>query len=194
MPETALRMKERIVVCATELFMEKGYRATTLNDILQEAGIARGTLYHHFDSKEDLLCTVAERIKARYLDVIKEAAADRGKDVLQRMADIDEGMISLPETEWIRRELRSLDVDASLILNVLRSSLEEALPYYAQMVEEGVEQGVIVTPHPQTAAMLLPMINLMVLQMEEDAAGRMDYFRRLMLESVDTKSYHQLGK
>ncbi len=189
MPNPPLRVKDRIVECATELFMEKGYRPTTLNDILEKADIARGTFYHHFDSKDDLLYTVAERIKRRYLDLIRTEAEDKDKDVLQRLRHIDEGINALAETEWIRKEIRRSDVDPSLTLNVLRSSVEEALPYYAAMVEEGARQGVLRTPHPGTASMLMPMLNLMSLHLEQSDIERLDHFRRLMLEAVDMNGH-----
>jgi AcrR family transcriptional regulator len=43
-----------MVVLAGELFAEKGYRATTVREIADAAGILSGSLYHHFDSKESI--------------------------------------------------------------------------------------------------------------------------------------------
>ena len=47
--------KNEILDVAGKLFGKKGYDATSTNDILKEIGIARGTLYYHFKSKEDIL-------------------------------------------------------------------------------------------------------------------------------------------
>ena len=47
--------KEEILDAAERLFGTKGFDNTSTGDILQEVGIARGTLYYHFKSKEDIL-------------------------------------------------------------------------------------------------------------------------------------------
>src|SRR5215831_11819100 len=46
--------RAHLVVLAGELFAEKGYRATTVREIAEAAGILSGSLYHHFDSKESI--------------------------------------------------------------------------------------------------------------------------------------------
>lgn len=47
--------RERILISAARLFRERGYRATTVRDIASEVGILSGSLFHHFDSKEQML-------------------------------------------------------------------------------------------------------------------------------------------
>ena len=46
--------RARMVALAGELFAQKGYRATTVREIADAAGILSGSLYHHFDSKESI--------------------------------------------------------------------------------------------------------------------------------------------
>ena len=58
--EAAERRKE-ILDAAEQLFAAKGYDKTSTNDILEKVGIARGTLYYHFKSKEDILDAVIDR-------------------------------------------------------------------------------------------------------------------------------------
>jgi TetR/AcrR family transcriptional regulator, cholesterol catabolism regulator len=43
-----------VVQLAGELFAQKGFRATTVREIAEAAGILSGSLYHHFDSKESI--------------------------------------------------------------------------------------------------------------------------------------------
>lgn len=53
--EQAARSRQRLVDVALRLFVEQGYEATSVSDILREAGMARGALYHHFpDGKRQL--------------------------------------------------------------------------------------------------------------------------------------------
>jgi AcrR family transcriptional regulator len=60
--------KEEIVQIAGDLFARRGFAATTVREIADEAGILSGSLYHHFDSKE----AIAEDILSRYYDGMAE--------------------------------------------------------------------------------------------------------------------------
>lgn len=69
---------------ARELFGERGYEHTSIEDILKAAGIARGALYHHFHSKTDLFDAVVE---ALLVDIARQtdAAARRADTPLERL-------------------------------------------------------------------------------------------------------------
>ena len=58
----AAERKNEILDAAEELFAARGYEATSTGDILDRVGIARGTLYYHFRSKEEILDALTERI------------------------------------------------------------------------------------------------------------------------------------
>lgn len=59
MSNTKIGAKEKIINAAWELFREKGYEETTLQDIIDKSGTSRGAFYHHFRAKEDLLFRMA---------------------------------------------------------------------------------------------------------------------------------------
>src|SRR5215475_11196336 len=66
-----------IVSAAAKVFRTKGYHAATVRDIAEEVGILKGSLYHHFASKEDLLyLVVKEPIAQMYRAIAEIAAAD----------------------------------------------------------------------------------------------------------------------
>ena len=58
----AKERKNEILDVAERLFCTKGFDNTSTNDILKEIGIARGTLYYHFKSKEEILDAMIERL------------------------------------------------------------------------------------------------------------------------------------
>lgn len=63
-----LSTRERIVESALALFAEQGFDATSVNQIVLGAGVAKGALYHHFASKDDLLYEVYRELVDRQLD------------------------------------------------------------------------------------------------------------------------------
>lgn len=53
--------KERIVLAAGDLFLEKGFQQTTVRDLANAVGIQSGSLFHHFQNKEAILAAVMAR-------------------------------------------------------------------------------------------------------------------------------------
>jgi AcrR family transcriptional regulator len=60
--KSAEERKNEILDVAAALFAEKGYDNASTNDIIEKIGIARGTLYHHFGSKEEILDALVDRM------------------------------------------------------------------------------------------------------------------------------------
>ena len=58
----AAERKNEILDAAEELFAARGYEETSTGDILDRVGIARGTLYYHFRSKEEILDALIGRL------------------------------------------------------------------------------------------------------------------------------------
>ena len=61
----ALKLGDRILDVATELFLEEGYGATSIESVAGRAGISKRTFYHRFDDKAELFAAVAHRIIER---------------------------------------------------------------------------------------------------------------------------------
>jgi AcrR family transcriptional regulator len=70
-----------MVAIAAELFAQKGYRATTVREIADAAGILSGSLYHHFDSKEsigdEILSGFINDVLVNYRAAVVEASDPR---------------------------------------------------------------------------------------------------------------------
>lgn len=59
-------VKEQLVEGASQVLLERGYHAASVGDIVAAAGIPKGSVYNHFDSKEDLAMEVVRRYVASY--------------------------------------------------------------------------------------------------------------------------------
>jgi len=77
-PAVSSERRADLVRLAADLFAEKGFRATTVREIADAAGILSGSLYHHFDSKE----SIGDEILSGFLDEVladyRTAVADGG--------------------------------------------------------------------------------------------------------------------
>jgi AcrR family transcriptional regulator len=66
-----------LIDVARKNFTEHGYAATSIDDIIQQAGVARGALYHHFAGKEALFRAVYETVEAEVVSRVMEVAASQ---------------------------------------------------------------------------------------------------------------------
>ncbi len=97
---------QRILAAARELFMQHGYRAVSISDIVKAAGITRPTLYYHFADKEALYAAMA-------LQVIDEMNADMEALVLahpttqERLLAIAQMVFAMPDgdTRLMRHQI-----------------------------------------------------------------------------------------
>ena len=80
-----IRLNE-LMTAAEKLFLAKGVEATTINEIVKEAQVAKGTFYHYFSSKNDMLVALGERYTADFLARLQKALdACPDHDWLQRL-------------------------------------------------------------------------------------------------------------
>jgi AcrR family transcriptional regulator len=86
--------REQLVVEATRLFAERGFEATSVEAVLDAAGVSRGSLYHHFKSKDALFEAVLDAEEARIGEATMLAALGAGDDPV---AQLRAGAL-----EWIR--------------------------------------------------------------------------------------------
>ena len=77
--------RNEILDVAERLFVTKGFDQTSITDILNEIGIARGTLYYHFKSKEDILDAIISRITKKLVAQAEAIAGQKEIPVLQRL-------------------------------------------------------------------------------------------------------------
>ena len=97
-PEPTLTRGEntraQIMQAAHDLFLEKGYSATSIRQIARRAGIALGGIYNHFDSKEDIFAAIfAERHP--YLQIIPILDGAQGDNLEDLLRDVANRMVAV---------------------------------------------------------------------------------------------------
>lgn len=85
--ESLNRKKDRILESAKKLFSVFGVRKTTVDEIAVKARIAKGTIYNHFSSKEEIYEEIARRESIAVLDRMKESVAEgkTSRECLKKM-------------------------------------------------------------------------------------------------------------
>jgi AcrR family transcriptional regulator len=153
--------KNEILDVAERLFAEKGFDHTSTNDIIHEIGIARGTLYHHFKSKEEILDAIVERIRCEKIAQAAAIVADRKVPLLERLTgsvlalNIDSGVGAEVLTQMHQPQ------NALLHQKVQERVINGVVPLIAQLVEEGNTIGMFDTKYPLDAAEMILVYSYM---------------------------------
>lgn len=94
--------REKLVETAADLFWRQGYTRTGIADILQATGVLRGSLYHFFPTKEDLLVATLEWRKAMLWPDVIQPVFERISDPVERVFGILDGYRRLLEMTEFR--------------------------------------------------------------------------------------------
>lgn len=140
--------KEEILDAAEKMFGTKGFDHTSTNDILEAVGIARGTLYYHFKSKEEILDGVIERISNRLMSDAGKVIRDTELPVLERLT---KAILALNVESEIGHEVMEQvhrPQNALMHQKMQQQLLDGITPLFTELVKEGVRQGICHTDYP----------------------------------------------
>ncbi|MDA0567172.1 TetR/AcrR family transcriptional regulator [Streptomonospora sp. S1-112] len=90
--------REDVLDAAVRVFARRGFAATRIEDVAAEAGIAKGSVYLYFDSRDALLRAAFARVAARS-ERLTAAAARPGRPAVQRLADLVRGAVAMLAAE-----------------------------------------------------------------------------------------------
>lgn len=140
--------RNEILDAANELFSQKGFDGTSTNDILERVGIARGTLYYHFKSKEDIMDALINRYNVRLLGAAQEIALDKSIPVNERIVRV---VMALNINNGSDREIMEhihKPQNALMHQKIQKVIINGVTPILAGIIREGIEQGLFSTPFP----------------------------------------------
>ncbi len=102
--------RNEILDAAETLFIAKGYTKTTIIDILQAVNIAKGTFYHYFQSKEEVMNAVVMRFIAVGVNAAKRIAEDDSLDAHTKILTL----LQLKDRMWATRNNSSKNYTKSI--------------------------------------------------------------------------------
>lgn len=129
--------REKIIKTAWKLFYEEGFAETTINDIIREADISKGTFYYYFNSKDDLLSTLSEVLDREYERL--EGEEPEGMSCFDKLIWLDYEVHTFMEKNMDYRLLSYLY--SAQIVKESFSALLNRNRYYYRYIERIMEQG-----------------------------------------------------
>lgn len=151
--------KAELLATAQALFLERGYDATSVDEIIVRAGVSKGTFYYYFSSKDVVLEALAEQAAVAAVDQFALATADKSLNAFERFdALLRHGrQAKLASAAELLSSFEALFRSENLAL-YHRSHLavsRATAPLLAEIIAQGVEEQVFRSVDPLVTAEIL---------------------------------------
>lgn len=155
--------KNEIIDTAAALFMNKGYDQCSINDILNSLGIAKGTFYHYFKSKEDVLDAAVNKMSEQMLSQVQKIAAQKELQPSDRIIQVLLATRVTGNTGKALIQEMHKTQNALLHQKTLVSIITTLTPVFTEIVEEGNALGVFQCRYPEESIQILLSATLTLL-------------------------------
>lgn len=148
--------QNEIALAAVKLFEQKGYRATSVQDIADAVGLQKGSLYHYIASKEDLLMQIAHQAIIQFNDQLETILTQdiSAREKLEQMIQthLQMSIDNLETTTVLWREAFSL---GEVPQEVIQGLTDKYLTLVADVLRIGTEQGEFQVREPRITALAI---------------------------------------
>jgi AcrR family transcriptional regulator len=153
--------KLEIVKAAHFLFQTRDYDKTTMQDVMETLGIAKGTIYYYFASKEELLEAVIN-------DIVDESTLRMQKGIDETNGNaLDKFLMLVIAGNATEDNVEILEHlhrpgNAGMHARLLAVAIQKQAPLYANIIQQGCEEGLFQTETPlETAEFLLAAVQFL---------------------------------
>ncbi|MBS3919314.1 MAG: TetR/AcrR family transcriptional regulator [Deltaproteobacteria bacterium] len=140
--------KQQIQNAAKELFINKGFHSTTMEEIAQRAELSPGTLYLYFQNKEELYASINLITLQGLFNEIEKIYSNKNLSVEKKIIKLKDGMYKVFKNDpLILRNILHVQLEDTLpalskeLLDELNKISQKSMAMIANVYEEGVRQG-----------------------------------------------------
>lgn len=149
----------KILEVSKRLFLEKGYDNTKIQDIADELGMTKGAIYHHFESKEEIMNKLGETmfIHNNPFEIVKKRNDLNGLEKMKLAIKLNQSNEQMVE---LTNQALPLLENPQILAKMFESNYQNLLPYWLELIREGQEDGSIKTEQPKELAELFILTDL----------------------------------
>lgn len=147
--------RKEILDTAEEMFVVHGYDNTSVQQLIDKIGIAKGTFYYHFKSKEEVMDGIINRYNTKLLAAAELVVENKELTVHEKIFQaIMYLKLEAPNGQEIMEELHKPQ-NALMHQKLLNTMISGVTPILSRLVKEGIEQGIFHTPYPYESSEML---------------------------------------
>lgn len=138
------RRRDEVIDAAARIFHAKGYAAASIQDVADELGILKGSLYHYIDSKQDLLFAIIEESHRRTMEELEQWLTLKGGTLVRLRAFLHGQVLTycrnVQRVGVFLQDLRSLSEEQQARILAERDRYDRVV---RDLIRAGQEEGVI---------------------------------------------------
>lgn len=154
--------KIEILEKAGGLFYSSGYEHTSVQQIIDAVGIAKGTFYHYFESKTDLLDQLVRRMVDKQIPFFEDIIKQEGRNAIEKYNELAGSSLAwkVSNRKVLMAFYREIHNDRNVLMRHKMISYSAQLfgPLMAELFRQGMKEGLIDTDYPEEAAKLYFML------------------------------------
>lgn len=194
----------QILTVALNLFIQKGYEQTSIQDIINElGGLTKGAIYHHFKSKEEILEAVTGHLFKGADEMLSGVRDDNSLNGLEKLRKISRVSLDNPAQDELASVAPNLLRNPKILAAQIENIVDKAVPVYIQpIIEQGMRDGSIRTDYPRELSEVLMILtniwlNPSVIQASPEMMLRKlrffdEILKGLGLDLFDEQLFHRL--
>lgn len=147
--------RNEILHVANQLFNEKGYENTSISDILKEIGIAKGTLYYYFKSKEEIMDDIINQMTENIFQYANSIAQDPNLTVPQKMINIILSL-NIEDDDSGKEVIKHVNNPENILMHQkqIDALVRSLTPIFTKIINEGIEKEIFNTLYPEESTEL----------------------------------------
>jgi TetR/AcrR family transcriptional regulator, cholesterol catabolism regulator len=143
-PDTSEIRRNQILDAATKVFVRQGFQHARMDDIVEESGLSKGTLYWYFKSKEDIINAILRRLftgELENLENLLEAEGTVSERLIQLTSDRVSGMKRMSNLVPIIFEFYAVAVHQQWVQQFIGNYFEHFRKLLETLIQQGIDSG-----------------------------------------------------
>lgn len=194
-PETR---KKEFIAAARELFMEKGFDQTSVNDITNKVGMSHGSFFYYFKSKNDVMKEVIKDNLDYWEKFMNDLVSNKEMNALEKLKIVFGVTIESQNAKQNINEFLQKEGNAVMFREHRKKSREIIIPLLAQVAEQGVKEGTFKMEYPRETVEFISYIvenlgeSLKAAQSQDEYLRKINALKILMAKvaGIDEKKFN----
>ncbi len=143
-PDTSELRKNQILDAATKVFVRQGFQHARMDDIVEEAGLSKGTLYWYFKSKEDIINAILRRLftgDIEHLESLLQAEGTASERLMQLTIDRANGLKRMSSLVPIIFEFYAVAVHQQWVKQFINEYFQHFRTLLEDLIQQGIDSG-----------------------------------------------------
>lgn len=175
--------KKELLDIAYKLFMTKGYENTSVDEIIAEAKIAKGTYYYYFESKEVTL--------EKVIEMMIEEECKKANEILQSNLSVQEKILGIiismrPNTEELKIQ-EAINIPENIVMHqkINKKIIEVITPLLTEVIEEGKKQNIFDCDNVKERIEIILIITNNLFDANEQNSRKLNIYIEIFIDLIE---------